>query len=1150
LSSNFTFLQSEWPDIYKKAFKAEQSATTEPVTSGFYSRLALEETVKTIYKQNYLDQPYNSSLHSLMIQPEFSSLVPVQHFTGIDKYTRYIGNSASHGKAISREEAVTSLKYLFPFLKWFALQYSLKAPDVPLSFDEQLIPKAGAHQKKLKEVQSEIELLKKQAEEAEKKRLKEIEALQEELRSSTEKLAAYQAAKETRLAELEANTHKRDFSKVTQEFTEAQTRKHLIDAALKEAGWESLRPEKELEYCVTGMPLTKDNPKGNGFADYVLWDDNGLPLAVIEAKRSSKEASQGKHQSSLYADCLEKMHGQRPVIFYTNGYETYLWDDTFYPPRQVYGFFTKEELQWLIQKRQTRQDIRSFQVNKNIAGRYYQEEAIKRVAETFARKSPQTQQVIGGKTSALLVMATGSGKTRTAAALVELLFKGNWVKRVLFLADRNALVSQAKNNFSEYLPDYTSIDLTQESPTGATRLVFSTYPSMMHRIDSEKKDGKRVFGIGHFDLIIIDEAHRSVYNKYGAIFKYFDALLVGLTATPKEDIDHHTYNLFGCSEDDPTYAYELEKAVADGYLVPPVKFELTTKFLREGIKYKELSEKEKERFEETFDDDTGILPEEIGNTALIRWLFNKDTVNKVLRSLMENGLKIEGGDKIGRTIIFAANQKHANFIIKCFHELYPEYGGKFIELVYNGVSHVQSIIDKFCDEHKENMPQIAVSVDMMDTGIDAPRVLNLVFFKMVKSYSKFWQMIGRGTRLCPDVFGNGLAKKEFYIFDTCGNFEFFEVNPKGVKGSSNKPVTRQIFESRLQLSQLLAQTGEEQNLELSKNLLDTLHKQIAGLVKDRFAVKMSLRYVDMFKERARWNNLSNDDIHLIEEHVSGLPEPEPVTEVTRRFDLLMLKMQIANLLSLAKEAGYAENLKDIATKLSGNKYHIPEVLERRGLIEEMKTDGFYRDITQEKLEHVRVEIRDLLKYLDPEETKPVYTDFQDKDLVLNEGVVSYGVSRETYRNRVERFIRENKDHITIRKFYTNLPITEFEIKELERILFDGDNRGTKEEFVKTYGEQPLGKFIRSIVGLDTLAARQAFSDFLNSGSLTADQIKFLDTIISYLTKNGTIDPAMLVQPPFNDMHDQGIFGIFEDETQITKVISIIDKINGNAEMVG
>ncbi|MDF2456214.1 MAG: Type site-specific deoxyribonuclease [Cytophagaceae bacterium] len=1149
MSSNFLYLQSEWPSIFEKVSKAEQTVVTEPVTSGFYCRLALEEAVKIIYSKHYLELPYNSTIYSLMSQQEFIAVVDAQYLAGVDKYTRVIGNNASHGKKVSKEEALISIKYLFAFLKWFALQYNDRVPEVPGAFDESIIPKAGEQQRKVKELQAEIDRLKAIAEEAEKKRLIDLEKLRNELQGDSNKFRLYHQTREIQLDVLKHNSIKRDFSQITPEFTEAQTRLHLIDAALKEAGWEDLRKDKDMEYPVTGMPKNRDNPKGNGFVDYVLWDDNGLPLAVVEAKRTSKEANLGKHQASLYANCLEEMHGQRPIIFYTNGYETHIWEDTFYVPRRTYGFYTKEELQWLIQKRKTRKDIRSFVVNQEIAGRWYQEEAIKRVTEAFARTSPQTKLMTGAYTSALLVMATGSGKTRTAAALTELLFKGNWIRRVLFLADRNALVTQAKNNFNEYLPDYSAIDLTKDKEDDTARLVFSTYPSMMNRIDSAKQDGKRIYGIGHFDLIIVDEAHRSVYNKYKAIFDYFDCLIVGLTATPKEDIDHHTFNLFGCPEGDPTFAYELKKAVEDKYLVPYRRFGLTTRFLREGIKYKELSDKEKEEYEKTFDDEENGLVEEIGNTALTRWLFNQQTVDEVLRSVQTHGLRIEGGDKIGRTIIFAANQKHADYIIKRYYALYPEHGGGYIELVYNGVSHVQNIIDKFCEKDKENMPQIAVSVDMMDTGIDAPRVLNLVFFKAVKSYSKFWQMIGRGTRLSENIFGPGDDKKEFFIFDTCGNFEYFDVNPEGVNTNSHKPITQQIFESRLQLSQLLSQNRNEDNLELASGHLDMLHQQIATLAPDRFEVNLKKRFVDQFNKRSKWNNLSNDDIHLIQEHLSGLPVPESVKETTRRFDLLTLKMQIANLLSLSKEASYAEKLIDIASELS-QKYSVPDVSKHKELIEQMKTEEFYVKITQKKLEQVRKEIRDLLQYLDKSESVSVYATFEDDGLMIVEGDVSYGKTLESYRNRVEKFIRDNKDHITIRKLNTNIPITKAEIAELERILFDGDVRGTKEDFIKNVGEEPLGKFIRSIVGLELTAVQKVFSEFLGSNSFSADQITFLNTIISYLTKNGTIDKAMLVESPFNDRHDQGIFGVFEDEAQVEKVISIIDRINENAELVG
>ncbi len=1120
---------------------------TEPVSTARYCRQAMEETVYRIYELEYLELPYNTDLANLTYTPDFKNLVPFQLRKGLD-IVRKTGNNASHyGQRVSAADALTSIRYLFDFLKWFALKYSEAEPELPGHFDDIFIPKAGEQERKLKEIQAESERVQKELEAQVAALAREKEELSRLASENQEQFEALKRQQEQEKQQLQQQKQERARS-LSREFTEAETRRNLIDIDLQEAGWFKLAEGRELEYPVKHMPVTTDNPKGNGFADYVLWDDNGLPLAVIEAKRATADIEEGRHQAWLYANVLEQMHSQRPVIFYTNGYDIKLWDDTFYSaPRQVHGYYTKEELRWMIQSRQTRKDIRQAQVNTHIAGRPYQIEAIQRVCESFAVTEQGSGKLRGHHRQALLVMATGSGKTRTAAALVEVLFKNNWAKRILFLADRNALVTQAKRSFGEYLPELSSIDLTKEKENDTTRLVFSTYPSMMNRIDSARSSFERFYGVGHFDLIIVDEAHRSVYNRFGAIFEYFDGLIVGLTATPKDSIDHNTFNLFGCSDGDPTFSFELEDAVAGGYLNPYQNVAVTTKFLQEGIRYHELSEAEKEKYEETFGDkSTGLFPEEISNAAFNKWLFNKDTVFKVLDALMKEGLKIEGGDKIGRTIIFAVNQLHAKFIVECFEERFPHYSTGFMAMIHNKVSHAQSLIDQFCDEHKENLPQIAVSVDMMDTGIDAPRVLNLVFFKPVRSYAKFWQMIGRGTRLCPDVYGPEQPKTHFLIFDVCGNFEFFEVNQRGKESGQQKPVSQQLFEARLQLSRLLAETGEEENLALSHELLDKLHAAIADLENDRFEVGMKQRYVDEFQVRSRWNHLDAESVHLIEEHLAHLPLPEAINETARRFDLMMVKMQLARLLMLSAEKRYQENLIEIAEQLSG-KYTIPQVLKAKPLIEDMRNPDFYKALTQKKMEEVREEVRELVQYLESSGRAPIYSDLQDSDFIVEEGKEATPYGSEMYKKRVERFIRENQHHLTIRKLNTNQPITEEELEELQRLLFDGEERGQLEDFRETYGSQPLGKFIRSIVGLDIHTANQLFADFIQSGKLSADQITFVNNIISHLTKNGTIDKSLLFEPPFTDIHDQGILGVFDD-TLATKVISIIDEINGNAEV--
>ena len=1145
--SNFQFLQEEWSSIYSNVKIAEERVFTEPVSCAGYCRMVLEESIHKLYALEHLEKPFNTELVNLLQDEQVKNIIPDKIRQGLG-YVRKTGNNAVHyGNRITAQDALVSIKYLYSYLKWFATAYSAAVIKTPGLFDEALIPKEGESGRKIKTIQEENER-KQQELLAQVQQLQaEKEAILAKAQESDAALELYKQHQEEAVAQLQAQKQQRTIP-VALEFSEAQTRKHLIDIDLQEAGWFNLTEGRELEFPVKGMPITSDNPNGNGFVDYVLWDDNGKPLALIEAKRTTKDVEVGKHQAFLYANCLEAMFNQRPIIFYTNGYESKIWEDVLYStPRRVYGFYTKDELRWLIQKRSNVKDLRTAKVNTSIAGRVYQLEAIKRVSESFV--ADREGRICGNKRRSLLVMATGSGKTRTAAALVDILFKNNWVRRVLFLADRNALVSQAKSNFKEYCSELTAIDLTKENEDLDTRLVFSTYPTIMNKIDNIRNDEERFFGVGHFDLIIVDEAHRSIYNRYKAIFEYFDAMVVGLTATPKDAIDFNTFELFGCSNDDPTFMYELAEAVESKYLVPYKTISLSTNFLKSGIKYKDLSDKDKERYEQTFEDKTtGLFPEEINRNALNKWLFNKDTVNKVLDALMHQGLKIEGGDKIGRTIIFATNQEHAKFIVDCFTERYPQYPSGFIAMIHNEVSHAQSLIDGFCDKYKENNPQIAVSVDMMDTGIDAVRVLNLVFFKSVKSYSKFWQMIGRGTRLCPDIFGVGLDKEYFLIFDTCNNFEFFELNDNGTETALIKPITQQIFESRVILSKLLIEDKEEDNLALSAKLLDVVHQEIVNLDKNRYQVKMQLRYVDEFSSRERWNNLSSSDIHIIEEFLADLPAPETVNEMARRFDLMMLKMQIATIMMKSSQKKYENNLIDIAEGLS-TKYSIPAVNRSRDTIEGLRNPDFYKGVSQKKLDEIREELRELIQYLDVHSKPKVYTDIKDSDITSEVKEPSFEVNYGTaYRRRVESFIRENRNHITISKLSSNLPITAVELEVLENLLFDGVERGTKDSFIKEYGNQPLGVFIRGIIGLDIAAAQDAFAEFLNNGNLRADQITFIQNIINYLNINGTIEPSLLFEPPFTDINDAGLNGVFED-TAAYKIISIVEHVNENA-MVG
>jgi type I restriction enzyme R subunit len=1142
--SNFRFLHTEWKAIYLEAKEAERLTFTSPKACAVLCRSALEKAVNWLYDHDPdLERPYRDNLSALIHEQCFRNILKPSSLFGEIYLLKKLGDNAAHGSTLRKEESLVAIKNLFRFLSFVAIYYSEQEPVIT-PFDEKLLP-AGEEKK---EKQDEIKLLEQQLnlrnQQAQEER-KKLEEQAELIHSLQQKLKEQEEAVKERKQEREKVVLPE--RAIPQLIPESVTRKIYIDLSLKEAGWNKLRMGYELEYEVKGMPAST-NPTGLGFVDYVLWGDDGKPLAVVEAKKTMVDARKGKHQATLYADCLEKMHGQRPVIFYSNGFETYLWDDTFYPERQVYGFYTKDELQLMVDRRSTRADLRTFKLNENIAGRYYQKEAIQRVAEAFV-KSTKEGQLKAGSRKALLVMATGSGKTRTSAAIVDMLTKCNWAKRILFLADRNALVKQAKNAFNEYLPHLSAIDLTREKEDSGTRLVFSTYPSIMNKIDSVKNNDDRFYGVGHFDLIIIDEAHRSVYQKYGAIFEYFDSLLIGLTATPKKEIDRNTYSLFEIEDDNPTHAYELDRAVEDKFLVPPKAISVPVKFLREGIKYHELSEREKEEYEEKFGDPTtGEAPDEISGTALNKWLFNTDTVDQVLNHLMTKGLKIEGGDKLGKSIIFAKNHEHALFIEARFNKNYPEYKGKFLRVIDNYESKAQDLLERFVDPYVNKDPQIAVSVDMMDTGVDAPRVLNLVFFKQVKSYTKFWQMIGRGTRLCPDIFGPEKDKKYFMLFDYCQNLEFFDEHPDGVLGNTVISLTQKIFELRLDIIQFLREkdniTSDEKELELYYT--DILHSQVKDLDKNRFQVKMNLRYVEHFRNKKNWSNLSNSNFVDIRNYISNLILPESDDhELSRRFDLIMLNLQLAIIAS--KDGNkLVSRVASIASQLS--KVNVPEVHIKKSLLIELQSESFWNQVNAKRIEEVRIAIRDLMKYMEGDKVEKVYTTLKDEIDFANLKeieLLDWTKRLQSYKDRVESYIRKNKNHLTIHKLQNNIPITELELIALEQILFDEDIVGTKEEYQKEYGAQPLGVFIRSIVGLDIQAANAAFSEFMQRGNLRADQMTFIKNIISFLEKNGVIDKAMLFEPPFTDVNDQGLLGVF-DEADAHKVISILDKINLNA----
>ena len=1107
---NFTFLNQEFPHAAESASFAERHVYGDPRASCFRARLALEYLIKRVYKvDKTLSPPKITNLDGYLSEPAFRDLVPEVVWQKAE-YIRQAGNVAVHGKKMpTSEKALDIVRELFHVFYWAGRTYLRQGAESlqGKTFDESLVPKMQP--KTTPASIEELDVLKAQRDAAEEAR-KEVESELEELR---ERLAAIKAENEA-----VPDTH---------DWNEDKTRKLIIDLALQRAGW-ALDQEQDREYEVTGMP----NKKGIGYADYVLWGENGKPLAVVEAKKTTVDPEVGQQQAKLYADCLEKMHGQRPVIFYTNGYKTRLWDDLTYPPRAVAGFYKKDELASLINRRAARKPLQSTPPNKKIVERYYAHRAIASIGEDFEKK----------KRKALLVMATGTGKTRVSIALVDVLQRAGWVKRALFLADRVSLVNQAVGAFKAHLPESSPVNLVTEKDK-AGRVYVCTYPTMMGLIDETKGNEAR-FSVGHFDLVIIDEAHRSVYQKYGAIFRYFDSLLVGLTATPREQVDRNTYELFDLEPGVPTDAYELETAVADGFLVPPRVRQVDLKFPREGIDYDSLTDEEKEQWESLDwgnDAEPDALPNRVNATAINSWLFNKDTVDKVLQHVMEHGHKVEGGDRLAKTIIFARNHEHAKFIEERFNHHYPQHKGHFARIIDHYAKYPQSLLDDF--SQKDKVPHIAISVDMLDTGIDVPEVANLVFFKPVYSKIKFWQMIGRGTRLCPDLHGPDGDKQDFRVFDFCFNFDFFKENPEGIEGRGGIPLGARLFRSRVQLLTHVRATPDLDNDgTLSGSLTQGLHDEVAAMNRENFIVRMHLEVVDRFRERQAWEQLSDNDQKALQSEVAGLPSEIETDDIeSRMFDLTALRMQLA--LVEGNTRIFETNRKRVVeiALLLEEKSAIPAVKAQLAYLAAMQEMGFWEGIDLNGIEELRLRLRGLVPFLDKKERKIVYTDFEDEVMgVRDEELIELPkMTSSEYEKKVKDYLRNHLDHLVIRRLRTNKPLTDTDLRGLETVLQEiGEDDGEQllSGLLARSGAPSLAHFVRSLVGMDRAAAQAAFSVFLQDRSLTPPQIRFIEMVIEQLTARGIMNAAALYEPPFSNLHAGGPDELFAGKENVIEGI--------------
>lgn len=1107
LSSQYALIASQWPELHAEAVRVEQCALSDPRTACFYARRTIELLVEWVYDNDaQLQRPFGyGSLADLIFAPDFRDIAgeQIRRF----RLLKVLGNKAVHRvEPIQPRDAVTAASELFQVLRWLVLTYGVDREAVHgLSFDRARLPDPQASQAAMDGLQvqtrEQLEALAEQLAERDRQlrdqRLANL-ASQEELDRLRQEITALRRANQAA-------------AQPDVEVSEFETRRVYIDNDLEQAGWVHGQSCTH-EHAVQGMP----NATGQGFVDYVLWGDDGKPLGLVEAKRSSRDPMEGQRQGELYANCLEQRYGQRPLIFLSNGYRHRIWDDLRYPTRDVQGFYKKDELETLIRRREIRQPLSQATISTTIAGRYYQQRAVRAICESLEQ----------GRLKALLVQATGTGKTRTAISLTDVLTRCNWVKRVLFLADRTSLVLQAERAFRRFLPDCSPVNLVTNKG-GEGRVFLSTYPTMMNLIDAEDNKGVRRFGVGHFDLVIIDEAHRSVYQKYGAIFAYFDSLLSGLTATPREEIDRNTYELFDREIGLPTDEYGLDQAVADGFLVPFRPISVPLRFPREGISYAALSDEDKAQWDLLDWEENVQNSRRVDSGAVNAWLFNADTVDKGLKVLMTQGCQDASDDRLGKSVIFARNHKHAEFIRERFDHHYPHLAGKAARVIDNQVKYAQSLIDAFADPQSDL--RIAISVDMLDTGIDIPEIVNLVFFKPVRSRTKFWQMVGRGTRTCKDLFGPGRDKECFWIFDLCQNLEFFLGQGGAESTSAPESLSTRLFRARLSLIDMIDQklpaSDSENPLRLHRHTLaELLRCHLAACPADNFLVRPHLELLECFSRAEAWSQLSPDDHQVLSTTLAPLPsayaEQQGDTDAdARRFDLLLYSLQLALLRGEPRFQRLQLQLRELAAQLEARP-NIPQVAAELELIRDLLREEWWQDVTVPMLEEARRRLRGLMGLIETISREPLYTDFADELGALRELDAAALLSRDEFqqfRLRAREFLRAHDDHLTMQRLRRNQPLTDADLEELQRFLLS-HGVGTEQAIQRAAEESNgFGLFIRSLVGLDRNAAKEVFAEFLADGTHTANQIRYTNEIIDELTSRGLMDATRLYEPPFSDL---------------------------------
>jgi Type I site-specific restriction-modification system, R (restriction) subunit and related helicases len=1112
-STNFEFLRPQWPDLADLGGFIEYHLHVDPGSSLVKSRILGEQIAFMVCNVLCIDVRENDSFLSMLKAIESTKALPDAL---IDTFhiLRYAGNKGAHRKKV-KDDAARIASNAYDLARWWVLYITKSEKNIPA--ESFIVPAPGAL------VLSQLEIA------VQERVAKETEALKYENASLRQKLAA--------LTEVESSVIQQDFMKAASalKFNEVEIRKYLIDEMLIKAGWDVSNPDEVgMEVEVDGQPT----PSRQGRTDYLLYDDDGTVLAVIEAKRAGRDARLGRKQAQLYADALEKeQNGLRPFIILSNGLETVLVDDKGgpvdlpvkgYPDRIIYGMPAKETLQYRLRhQRSVMKDPGKLPHRSDIAGRPYQREAIKAVAERFGEKR---------RRKALIVQATGTGKTRVAIAIAGLLNKAGFARRILFLCDRRELRRQAKNAFTEFMPDWNVSILGREKDSAA-QVILATYPAMMKQYQK--------YDIGWFDLIIADESHRSIYNKYRDLFLYFDALQLGLTATPRAKVSHNTYRMFDCEPGDPTYWYEYDKAVEEKWLSDFTPVSVTTKFQREGVRYDLLSPEEQQRLEEDGEDAASINYE---SSDLDKQVYVTSTNILILKNLMENGLRDVTENGPGKSIIFARNHKHAEFLGKLFQKNFPEYGPEYCAVIDNYNPRAEQLIDDFkAAPGTPNKPVIAISVDMLDTGIDVPEILNLVFAKPVKSYVKFWQMIGRGTRLCPGLLPGGKDKAIFYIFDHWGNCEFFSVDKRWEEPAPSQSLMERLFEARIGLAETSLVANDKESFDraipLIRGMLRDLDQKSLPVMEKLRSLLAVLHNGNLEQFTPQLVDLMRRELLPLMRYVS-IRNDRPAYE----FDLLIANLQTSILAGQGSMQDRRDRLENLLASLQ---LHINAVKEKFADIKELREESFWSQPMAEllaALEDKRLALRGIMKYHDAASTPP---GMPPRVLDVADGEVQTRVLptfkpssqhmqayKEALRTTLEVHFETNP---VLKKIRHGEAIQPEDIDSLAALALTQNSMVSLDTLREFYPTAPeLERELRAIIGMDANVVEKRFALFFDANpGLSGKQMAFMNLLQKHIKEYGPVRLDKLYEAPFTHVSSEGPEGIFTDKKQLGDLFGLL-----------